>query len=83
MYGVGVLVIGAILSALTFLLAKFFKEAAQILADIGDATAEANSRTQAAGAEVSIIGAALEWFMRAAGTILRSWRNYLLCNCGS
>jgi hypothetical protein len=44
-YGVGILVVGAIFAALVFLLARFFKEAALILADIGDSTAEANSRT--------------------------------------
>jgi hypothetical protein len=44
MGGLAILVAGAINAALIFLLARFFKEAALILADIGDSTADANSR---------------------------------------
>ncbi len=45
--GVGILIMGLIVAALTFLLARFWKEAALILADLGDSTVEANSRISA------------------------------------
>jgi hypothetical protein len=45
MSGLGILLLGGVGAALVFFLAKFFKEAAQILVDIGDSIAEANSRT--------------------------------------
>jgi hypothetical protein len=45
--GVGIMVGGLIYAAILFLMAKFFKEAALILADIGDSTVDANSRTRA------------------------------------
>ena len=38
-----VLLIGAAFAALTFFLAKFWKEAAQIIADIGDSAMDANA----------------------------------------
>jgi len=44
--GVGVLVAGLVVSGLIFLLARFWKEAALILADIGDSITETNSKTQ-------------------------------------
>ena len=43
--GVGILIMGLIVAVLTFLLARFWKEAAQILADLGDSVVETNSRT--------------------------------------
>jgi len=42
--GLVVLAAGLLGAALTFLLARLWKEAAQILADIGDATVETNAR---------------------------------------
>jgi hypothetical protein len=42
--GVGIIIGGAIYSGLIFLGAKFGKEAAMILADIGDSITDANSR---------------------------------------
>ena len=44
MGGLVVIVAGAVYAVLVFLLARFFKEAALILVDIGDSVAEANSR---------------------------------------
>jgi hypothetical protein len=46
--GLGTLVLGLIGAALAFLGARFFKEAALILVDIGDSIVDANSRNQAA-----------------------------------
>jgi hypothetical protein len=43
--GVGIIIIGGIGAVLVYFLVKFFKEAALILADIGDSTLEANSRS--------------------------------------
>jgi hypothetical protein len=43
--GVGIISAGAVISALIFLGARFAKEAALILADIGDSITDANSRT--------------------------------------
>jgi hypothetical protein len=50
--GVAVLIMGGIVAALNFLLARLFREAALIVADIGDATVDAgaNSHTGAARA---------------------------------
>ena len=45
MAGVGIIIGGAIFSGLIFLGARFWKEAALILADIGDSITDANSRT--------------------------------------
>jgi uncharacterized membrane protein len=45
LYGLGILILGLILAALTFLMVRFFKEGALILADIGDSVTDANSRT--------------------------------------
>jgi len=42
--GVGIIIFGAIVSGLIFLGARFWKEAALILADIGDSITETNSR---------------------------------------
>jgi ATP/ADP translocase len=42
--GLGVLVTGVIFAALYFFLGRFFKEAALILADIGDSVVDANSQ---------------------------------------
>jgi hypothetical protein len=42
--GVGYIIVGGIGAVLVYFLVKFFKEAALILADIGDSTLEANSR---------------------------------------
>ena len=42
--GLGILIGGLIISALIFLGARFWKEAAMILADIGDSITETNSR---------------------------------------
>ena len=42
--GVGIIIVGALGAVLTYFLVKFFKEAALILADLGDSTLEANSR---------------------------------------
>jgi hypothetical protein len=44
--GLGILIFGFIFAALIFFLARFWKEAALILVDIGDSITEANSRTQ-------------------------------------
>lgn len=41
--GLGILIFGAVASALIFLLARFWKEAALILVDIGDSVTETNS----------------------------------------
>jgi hypothetical protein len=43
--GVGYIIVGGLLAVLAYFLVKFFKEAALILADIGDSTLEANSRS--------------------------------------
>ena len=43
--GVGYIIVGGIGAVLVYFLVKFFKEAALILADIGDSTLEANSRS--------------------------------------
>jgi hypothetical protein len=45
--GVGYIIVGGLLAVLAYFLVKFFKEAALILADIGDSTLEANSRSAA------------------------------------
>jgi uncharacterized protein (TIGR03437 family) len=45
--GLAILVGGGIFAALTFLLARFFREIALIVADFGDATIETNSRLRA------------------------------------
>jgi uncharacterized membrane protein (DUF485 family) len=42
--GLAVLVFGAIMAALYYFLARFFKEAALILADIGDSIVDANAQ---------------------------------------
>ena len=42
--GVGVLIAGLVVSGLIFLLARFWKEAALILADIGDSITETNAK---------------------------------------
>ena len=42
--GLGVLVLGLTFAALYYFVGRLFKEAALILADIGDSTVEANSR---------------------------------------
>lgn len=44
--GLGILIAGLIGAALIFFFARFWKEAALILADFGDSVTEANSRTQ-------------------------------------
>src|SRR5271169_335590 len=41
--GVGYIIVGVLCAVLVYFLVKFFKEAALILADIGDSTLEANS----------------------------------------
>lgn len=43
--GLGILVGGGLLAALTFFLAKFWKEASLILADMGDSITDMNSRS--------------------------------------
>ncbi|HVU08043.1 MAG TPA: hypothetical protein VHG89_05815 [Verrucomicrobiae bacterium] len=43
--GVGIIIVGGVAAVITYFLVKFFKEAALILADIGDSTLEANSRS--------------------------------------
>lgn len=43
--GLGILIVGLVISALIFLLARFWKEAALILADIGDSVTDTNSRS--------------------------------------
>jgi hypothetical protein len=42
--GLGMILMGLVAAALTFLLARFWKEAALILADIGDSITDANAR---------------------------------------
>ena len=49
MLGLTFILGGALYAALLFLMARFFKEAALILADIGDCVADANSRPQIGG----------------------------------
>lgn len=44
--GLATLVIGLLFAAIFFLMAKFYKEAALILADIGDSVVESNSRNR-------------------------------------
>ena len=44
MAGIGVLILGLILAALWYFIGRLFKEAALILADMGDSTVDANSR---------------------------------------
>jgi hypothetical protein len=44
--GIAIMVGGLIYAAILFLMARFFKEAALILADIGDSTVDANSRAR-------------------------------------
>jgi len=44
--GVGILIAGGVISGLIFLGARFWKEAALILADIGDSITDANSKKQ-------------------------------------
>ena len=46
-YGVGIILAAAIVSALIFFGVRFFKEAALILADIGDSITEVNSKSVA------------------------------------
>jgi hypothetical protein len=46
MTGLGTLVMGLLFAAIFFLMAKFYKEAALILADIGDSIVDSNSRTR-------------------------------------
>jgi hypothetical protein len=43
--GVGIIILGALFSGLIFLGARFWKEAALILADMGDSTIDANSKS--------------------------------------
>jgi hypothetical protein len=49
--GLVVLAMGAISAAMLFLLARFFKEAALVLVDIGDSVAEANVMARSVGTE--------------------------------
>ena len=44
--GLGILIAGFILAALGYFIIRFFKEAALILADLGDSVTEANARPQ-------------------------------------
>ena len=44
--GLAILAVGLLDAAVIFLLARFFKEASLILADIGDATVDAHSRNR-------------------------------------
>jgi len=44
--GVGIIIFGAIVSGLIFLGARFWKEAALILADIGDSITDTNSKSR-------------------------------------
>ena len=44
--GVGIIIFGLLVSGLIFLGARFWKEAALILADVGDSITEANSRSR-------------------------------------
>ena len=44
--GVGIIIGGALIAGLIFLGARFWKEAALILADIGDSITDTNSRNQ-------------------------------------
>jgi hypothetical protein len=46
MTGLATLVVGLLFAAIFFLMARFYKEAALILADIGDSIVDANSRAR-------------------------------------
>jgi len=47
MAGLGVLIMGAIMTCLAFLFVRFFKEGALIIADIGDSVTDTNAKAQA------------------------------------
>ena len=46
MTGLATLVVGLLFAAIFFLMARFYKEAALILADIGDSIVDSNSRAR-------------------------------------